>query len=125
MEPSNLVTITQIGGLWCAVQVFSEDIQFVSNPFIEKKTAEIAAKTFAAKENLPFIENAFFCNRPIVSIWYEFGGWLPVKIFATKVVGAGLIFQNQSEAIEIAEKIASNEKLACVPSIGASIFEKK
>ena len=31
---------------------------------------------------------------------------------------------HQSEAIESAKKIASNEKLFCVPSIGASIFEK-
>lgn len=126
IKTSPVITVSQFGGDWHCFQVNSpKDTRFIGKAYESYKAAEVAALQFAKKNDLPFIANYISFNKPVVTIWKEFGSWLPAKIFQDRIVGAGILREHKQQALDQAKQIAKDENLDFVPSIGESLFDKE
>ena len=133
---TNITSSNQFTGVlrlvdhWLAVHVQGSCKACISkHPEEDIKVAQVAAKTFADSHHIPYEENILEMDRPLMTVLKIDADWYPAEFHPDKIsllthYGNVKLGGTQSEAINMAQAIASRKKRDCIPSIGISMENK-
>ena len=121
--PQVIITAAQLGGYWYGVRVNPDATKsIVTEGAADKKSAEIVAKEFAKEKGLEYQQNALIPHKPVVTVWRYFENWLPAKVFADRLEGAGTTTPDKEKAKRNAQALAEREGLEYLPCLGEDHF---
>lgn len=110
---TNIVTTVELGGQWCVVKIDEDAYMHYVSRLFDEKTAAIAAQKFAYENSLSYVYKGIKSHLPVMSVWKSSKGWAFVKLFfnSSNICVSNRIFAEKTQAVEIAKKVADQQKL--------------